>query len=239
MKKPENRTEEEKNVSSQANIKDTPFDQKSQGHPEVGVFNCHRQTDKQTSRLYDWIGLGANSVKTATRNGLGLAMSNVSWAILYLRAIPCDRTMQTPACSSTCLRNQRAGTVRATEKTGQIHHRKYRTNTPQKIQDKYNTEKTGQIHDWSGHHWRALCQYWRKEETPCFLYLKYLFSFFYSDEQGLTRHRPMAYQILNNFFCVKIQSWDSHETVMKQSWDSLLLYSSCRPCRHVCSCLFS
>ena len=29
-----------------------------------------------------------------------------------------------------------------------------------------------------------------------------------------------------------------HETVMRKSWDSLLLYSSCRPCRHVCSCLF-
>ena len=25
---------------------------------------------------------------------------------------------------------------------------------------------------------------------------------------------------------------------MRKSWDSLLLYSSCRLCRHVCSCLF-
>ena len=36
-------------VSSQANISDTPFDQKSPGHPEVGVLNCHRQTDRQTN----------------------------------------------------------------------------------------------------------------------------------------------------------------------------------------------
>ena len=38
----------EKSVSSQANIRDTPFDQKSPGHPEVGVLNCHRQTDRHT-----------------------------------------------------------------------------------------------------------------------------------------------------------------------------------------------
>ena len=31
---------------------------------------------------------------------------------------------------------------------------------------------------------------------------------------------------------------ESHETVMMQSWGSLLLYSSCRLCRQVSSCLF-
>ena len=34
-----------KNGSSQANISDTPFDQKSLGLREVGVLNCHRHTD--------------------------------------------------------------------------------------------------------------------------------------------------------------------------------------------------
>ena len=37
-------------VTSEANISDTPFDQKSPGHPEVGVLNCHkpRHTDIAT-----------------------------------------------------------------------------------------------------------------------------------------------------------------------------------------------
>ena len=38
------------------------------------------------------------------------------------------------------------------------------------------------------------------------------------------------------------QSWESHETVMtvmRQSLYSLLLYSSCKLYRHVCSCLFN
>ena len=32
---------------------DTPFDQKSPGHWEVGVLNCYRHTD---IALHDWIG---------------------------------------------------------------------------------------------------------------------------------------------------------------------------------------
>ena len=31
------------------------------------------------------------------------------------------------------------------------------------------------------------------------------------------------------------QSSDSCDTVMRQAWDSLLLYSSCKRCKHVCS----
>ena len=45
-------------VSSHANISDTPFDQKSPGHPEVGVLNLHRHTYIRTLQLYDWISLG-------------------------------------------------------------------------------------------------------------------------------------------------------------------------------------
>ena len=37
-------------VSSQANISDKPFDQKSPEPPEEGVLVCHRQTNKQTDR---------------------------------------------------------------------------------------------------------------------------------------------------------------------------------------------
>ena len=35
-------------MSLQANIGDMPFNQKSPGHPEMGVLNCHRRTEKQT-----------------------------------------------------------------------------------------------------------------------------------------------------------------------------------------------
>ena len=44
-------------VSSQANITNTFFEQKSSRHPEVGVSQWHRQTNTQTNRwrLYDWI----------------------------------------------------------------------------------------------------------------------------------------------------------------------------------------
>ena len=31
-----------------ADISNMPFDQKSPGHPEVGVLNCHSTTDRQT-----------------------------------------------------------------------------------------------------------------------------------------------------------------------------------------------
>ena len=34
--------------SSHANISNTPLDQKSPGHPEVGVLDCHRHTYRQT-----------------------------------------------------------------------------------------------------------------------------------------------------------------------------------------------
>ena len=37
-------------VSWQANISDTPFDQRSLRPPEVGVLNCHRQTHRLTDR---------------------------------------------------------------------------------------------------------------------------------------------------------------------------------------------
>ena len=40
-------------MSSQTNISDVPFDQKSAGHREVGVLNCHGQTDRQTDRQTD------------------------------------------------------------------------------------------------------------------------------------------------------------------------------------------
>ena len=36
-------------MSSQANISDTPFDQKTPGHPEVGVLRRHKQIDRQTN----------------------------------------------------------------------------------------------------------------------------------------------------------------------------------------------
>ena len=35
-------------VSLQANISNKPFDQKTPGHPEVGVLNCQRPRDRQT-----------------------------------------------------------------------------------------------------------------------------------------------------------------------------------------------
>ena len=41
----ENKEEEKENVSSHANISDTPFDQKSRVE---GVLNCHTQTDMAT-----------------------------------------------------------------------------------------------------------------------------------------------------------------------------------------------
>ena len=46
-----------------ANISDTPFDQKSPGPPEVGVWNCHRQTDGHRDSLTESVQL-ANSVKS-------------------------------------------------------------------------------------------------------------------------------------------------------------------------------
>ena len=46
----------QKNMGSQANISDTPFDQNSPGHPEVSVLWLLKQTQKQTWRFYDWPG---------------------------------------------------------------------------------------------------------------------------------------------------------------------------------------
>ena len=46
-------------MSLQANISDTPFNQKSEQPPEKGVLRRHTHTDIQTSnhlQLYDWIG---------------------------------------------------------------------------------------------------------------------------------------------------------------------------------------
>ena len=40
-------------MSSQANISNTPFDQRSQRPPEVGVSQRHRQTHKQTDKHGD------------------------------------------------------------------------------------------------------------------------------------------------------------------------------------------
>ena len=51
-------------------------------------------------------------------------------------------------------------------------------------------------------------------------------------------HETVMRQLWDSHETVMRQSWDSHETIMRQSWDRLVLYSSCRPCRHVCSCLF-
>ena len=52
-------------------------------------------------------------------------------------------------------------------------------------------------------------------------------------------HETIMRQSWDSHETVMRQSWDRYETVMRLSWDSLLLYSSCRLCRHVCSCLFS
>ena len=40
--------EKTKMLSSQPNTSDTPFDQSSPVHQEVGVLDCHRQTHRQT-----------------------------------------------------------------------------------------------------------------------------------------------------------------------------------------------
>ena len=42
------KTEEKQFLTSQANISDTPIDQKSPGPQELGFLNFHRQTDRQT-----------------------------------------------------------------------------------------------------------------------------------------------------------------------------------------------
>ena len=56
-------------VSLQAKISDMPFNKKSFWLPEVGVLQWQTNKDKQTDTqtdigLYDWIGLGADSVET-------------------------------------------------------------------------------------------------------------------------------------------------------------------------------
>ena len=43
-------------ASSQANIRNTFFDQRSSRHPEEGVLRRQKHTDRRTWRLYDWIG---------------------------------------------------------------------------------------------------------------------------------------------------------------------------------------
>ena len=53
----------EKNVLSQANISDTPFDHRSQRHPEVGVSRRHGQTDKRGNSMTE-SAQRADSVKT-------------------------------------------------------------------------------------------------------------------------------------------------------------------------------
>ena len=50
-------------VSSQANVSDTPFDQKSPGHPEVGVLNCYKHKNIQTYRPTD--GHGDSMIESA------------------------------------------------------------------------------------------------------------------------------------------------------------------------------
>ena len=47
-------------MSSQSNISDMPFDQKSLQPPEEGVLRRHRQTDRQTNRLTDITTLWLN-----------------------------------------------------------------------------------------------------------------------------------------------------------------------------------
>ena len=58
------KAEKNENVSSQANISDTPFDQKSLGHPEVVVLQRHRPTDRHTDGHRDSM---TDSVKTRRR----------------------------------------------------------------------------------------------------------------------------------------------------------------------------
>ena len=53
-------------VSSKANIRDIPFNQKSPGHPEEGVLNCHRPKDGHRYSLTEsahW----ADSVKSRNK----------------------------------------------------------------------------------------------------------------------------------------------------------------------------
>ena len=57
--------------------------------------------------------------------------------------------------------------------------------------------------------------------------------------QSWDTHETVMIQSWYSHETVKRQSRDSQETVKRQSWDSVLLYSSCKLCRHVCSCLFS
>ena len=45
-------------MSSQPNISNMPFDQKSPGHREVGVLNCHRPTEGHRDSMTDWRGGG-------------------------------------------------------------------------------------------------------------------------------------------------------------------------------------
>ena len=56
--------------------------------------------------------------------------------------------------------------------------------------------------------------------------------------QSWDSHETVIGQSWDSHEKVMRHPWDSHETVMRQTWGSLLLYSSCRLCRHVCSCLF-
>ena len=59
-------------VSSQANIRNTFFNQRSPRPPEVGFFCRHRQTDTQTDRHGDSMtdpAQRAESVKITTNNG--------------------------------------------------------------------------------------------------------------------------------------------------------------------------
>ena len=47
-RKKSSKRKKKKIVSLHANISDTPFDQSSPVHREVGVLNCHRPTNRQT-----------------------------------------------------------------------------------------------------------------------------------------------------------------------------------------------
>ena len=50
-------------MSSHANISDTPFEQRSPGHPEEGFLNCHRQANGQTDGHCGSMTESADSVK--------------------------------------------------------------------------------------------------------------------------------------------------------------------------------
>ena len=93
-KKVENRKNHQngktKIVSLHSNISDAPFDQRFQRPPEEGVLNCHTYTERQRSRLYDWIG------------PVGQFSENYLF-IIYLFIVPEKAWFIRPAVQPACL----------------------------------------------------------------------------------------------------------------------------------------